>query len=65
MVQSNFFKRTGWRIFIRIFLLFITLTTVSFLLVHQWYVYLLLVLPIIAYQLAELYRFQHKAQTEL
>lgn len=32
---------------------------------HEWYVYLLLVLPVIAYQLVELYRFQRKAQDEL
>ena len=45
--------------------MFTTLTTSSFLLLHQWYIYLLLVLPVIAYQLVELYRFQRKAQDEL
>ena len=35
------------------------------MLMHEWYVYLLLVLPVIAYQLVELYRFQRKAQDEL
>jgi two-component system nitrogen regulation sensor histidine kinase NtrY len=65
MMPNTFTKKTGWRIFIRVFLLFTTLTTLSFLLVHEWYVYLLLVLPVIAYQLVELYRFQRKAQDEL
>jgi nitrogen fixation/metabolism regulation signal transduction histidine kinase len=32
---------------------------------HELYVYLLLIIPIIAYQLVELYRFQRKAQDEL
>ena len=66
MTPKTFTKQTGWRISIRVFLLFTTLTTVAFLLVHEWgYVYLLLVLPIISYQLVELYRFQRKAQDEL
>jgi nitrogen fixation/metabolism regulation signal transduction histidine kinase len=33
--------------------------------VHQLYIYLVVVVPVIAYQLAELYRFQRKAQDEL
>lgn len=45
--------------------MFVTITSVAFLLVYQQYVYLLLLLPVIAYQLAELYRFQRKAQNEL
>ena len=65
MMPYTFTKKTGWRISLRIFLLFTTLTAFSFLLVHEWYVYLLLVLPVIAYQLVELYRFQRKAQDEL
>ncbi|MEP6927037.1 MAG: HAMP domain-containing sensor histidine kinase [Ginsengibacter sp.] len=65
MMPNSFSKKTGWRIFIRVFLLFTTLTALSFLVVHEWYVYLLLVLPVIAYQLVELYRFQRKAQDEL
>ncbi len=59
------FKKTGWRVFIRIFCLFATLTTAAFLLVHLWYVYLVIIFPVIAWQLIELYRFQHKAQDEL
>src|SRR5664279_3868772 len=65
MTPNTFTNQTGWRIFIRISLLFATLSTVSFLLVREWFVYLLLILPVIAYQLVELYRFQRKAQDEL
>src|SRR5664279_2423484 len=65
MTPNTFTNQTGWRIFIRISLLFATLSTVSFLLVREWFVYLLLVLPVIAYQLLELYRFQRKSQDEL
>ncbi len=54
-----------FRIFIRITLLFITLSATSFLLVKGWYVYLLLLAPVVIYQLVELYRFQYKAQEEL
>ncbi len=50
---------------LRVILLFITLTASSFLLVKEWYVYLLLVIPIIMYQLVDLYRFQRKTQEEL
>src|SRR5664279_3870055 len=65
MTPHTIFKQTGWRIFIRIFLLFVTLTSASFVLVRTQYIYLLLLAPVIAYQLVELYRFQHKAQEEL
>jgi two-component system nitrogen regulation sensor histidine kinase NtrY len=65
MISNTFFKKTGWRVFIRTFLLFTTLTAVSFLLVKGWNVYLLLIAPVVIYQLVELYRFQHKAQEEL
>ena len=37
----------------------------AFLLVRQNYIYLLLILPALAYQLVELYRFQRKSQDEL
>lgn len=59
------FKRYEWRILLRVLLLFITLTSASFIFVKGWYVYLLLVIPVIIYQLFELYRFQRKAQVEL
>jgi two-component system, NtrC family, nitrogen regulation sensor histidine kinase NtrY len=60
-----FFKRTEWRIFIRVFLLFVTLCAASLLLVQRLYIYLILLLPVLIYQLAEMYRFQKKAHDEL
>jgi two-component system, NtrC family, nitrogen regulation sensor histidine kinase NtrY len=59
------YKRPGWNIFLRVFFLFITLTASSYILVREWYVYLPLILPVVAYQLVELYRFQRKTQAEL
>jgi nitrogen fixation/metabolism regulation signal transduction histidine kinase len=59
------FKNFEWRILIRVLFLFITLSLASFLLVKQWYVYLLIVAPVIIYQLIDIFRFQKKAQDEL
>jgi len=58
-------KKFEWRILFRVLLLFITLSLASFLLVKQWYVYLLIVIPVIIYQVIEFYRFQKKAHQEL
>jgi signal transduction histidine kinase len=63
--QTTYFKQTGWRIFIRIFLLLVTLTTMAFVIMHGLFIYLVLIIPLIAYQLVELSRFQLKAQEEL
>ena len=60
-----FFKKTEWRIFIRVFLLFVTLSATSFLLLKGPYVYLVLAAPVIIYQLVDMYRFQKKAHDEL
>jgi len=59
------FKNFEWRILIRVVFLFITLSVTSFLVVKQWYVYLLLAVPVIIYQLIDIFRFQKKAQDEL
>lgn len=58
-------KRIEFKIFIRILLLFITLTVAAYLLVGALFSYLILLLPLLVYQLYELYRFQSKAQKEL
>ena len=58
-------KRIEFKIFIRILLLFITLMIASYLLLSTTFLYLVLLTPIIIYQLAELYRFQYKTQKEL
>lgn len=59
------FKQFEWRILVRVVFLFITLSATSFLLVNQWYVYLLLAIPIIIYQVIDFYRFHKKAHDEL
>ncbi|MGZ8556750.1 MAG: sensor histidine kinase [Chitinophagaceae bacterium] len=59
------FKKIEWRILLRVFLLFTTLSIASFLLVKELYVYLLVVAPVVFYELAEFYRFHHKAHKEL
>src|SRR6478752_5041892 len=59
------FKNFEWRILIRVLFLFITLSVTSFLVVKQWYVYLLIASPVIIYQLIDIFRFQKKAQDEL
>src|SRR6266498_2263213 len=59
------FKQFEWRILLRVLLLFITLSAASFLLVKQWYVYLLIAGPVIIYQVVEFFKFQRKAHEEL
>lgn len=58
-------KRIEFKIFVRILLLFTTLMIASYLIISSLFTYFLLLLPIIIYQLAELYRFQYKTQKEL
>lgn len=58
-------KKLEWRILIRVLLLFVTLSVTSFLLIKGLFVYLLLVIPVIIYQLVDIYRFQKKAHDEL
>jgi len=59
------FKKIEWRILLRVLLLFATLSVASFLLVKGLYVYLLVVAPVVIYELAEFYRFHYKAHKEL
>jgi len=58
-------KNFEWRIFLRVFLILITLTAASFLVVKGWFLYLVFVAPIILYQVIEFYRFHKKAYDEL
>jgi two-component system nitrogen regulation sensor histidine kinase NtrY len=58
-------KNFEWRTLLRVVLLFVSLSICSFLLVKEWYVYLLLSVPVIIYQVVEFYRFQRKAHNEL
>jgi nitrogen fixation/metabolism regulation signal transduction histidine kinase len=59
------FKQFEWRILVRVVLLFITISGTAFLLVNGYYVYLLLAIPIIIYQLVDFYKFHKKAHDEL
>ncbi len=60
-----FFKKTEWRIFIRVVFLFLVLSAAAFLLVKALYVYLIILTPVIIYQLVDFYKFQKKAHDEL
>ncbi|MGC4035803.1 MAG: ATP-binding protein [Chitinophagaceae bacterium] len=59
------FKSYQWRIITHVLLLFAMLSAASFLLIKGWFAYLLLLSPIIIYQVVEFYRFQRKAHDEL
>jgi len=59
------FKSVEWRIGIRIVLLFITLSAAAYLFVNAWFIYLVITVPVLIYQVLELYRFQRKAHVEL
>ncbi len=59
------FKKYEWRILIRVIILFLTLCVASYILVNKWYVYLLLLIPVIIYEFVEFYQFQQKAHKEL
>jgi two-component system, NtrC family, nitrogen regulation sensor histidine kinase NtrY len=59
------FKQVEWRILIRVLLLFVTITGTAFLVLKGYYIYLVIALPIIIYQLVDLYQFQRKAHVEL
>src|SRR6478672_4088199 len=59
------FKNFEWRILIRVLLLFITLSCTAFLVVRQWYVYLLIAAPVIIYQLIDFFNYHKKAQDEV
>jgi two-component system nitrogen regulation sensor histidine kinase NtrY len=62
-----FFKTTEWRIFIRVLFLFVTLSTGSFFFVKGtgYYIGLIILTPIVIYQLVDFYKFQKKAHDEL
>lgn len=58
-------KPFQWDILIRVVLLFIVLTATSFLLVREWYLYCILLIPVIGYQVFDFYRFHKIAETEV
>src|SRR3954469_20120357 len=58
-------KRYDWSILIRVILMFMTLTTASFLLVKGWFIYEVIAIPVIIYQVVDFFRFHKKAQEEV
>jgi two-component system nitrogen regulation sensor histidine kinase NtrY len=58
-------KRLEWRILARVLVLFVTLAGASFLLIKGQYIYLVIVIPVVIYEMVEFYRFQYKAHKEL
>lgn len=59
------YRRIQWDILTRVLLLLLTLCAAAFLLVKQWYVYEILVLPVIIYQVFDFYSFHKQAQREV
>jgi two-component system nitrogen regulation sensor histidine kinase NtrY len=59
------FEKFEWRVLLRVFLLFLTLTIVSYCVVKGWLGYLIILGPVIIYQLVDIYKSQIKAHKEL
>lgn len=59
------FNRYEWRLVLRVILLLITLSVTSAIVVKGNYLYLVIVLPVVIYQVGDLIRFQKKAQDEV
>ncbi len=59
------FKKFQWDILIRVILLFITLTGAAWLLVSGYYIYDVIMVPVITYQVYDFYRFHKQAQYEV
>ena len=61
------FKRYEWRLVLRVLLLFITLSATSVLLIKEqnYYIFLVITVPLAVYEVIDLIRFQRKAQEEV
>ncbi len=59
------FRKFQWDILLRVIFLVITITTGAWLLVSGFYIYDVIVLPVIVYQVYDFYRFHKLAQTEV
>lgn len=59
------FKRYEWRLVLRIIIMFITLLVTSWLITTGNFVYLFITLPAVAYEFADLLRFQKKTHDEI
>ncbi len=59
------FKRYEWRLVLRVIIMFITLTATSILLVKGLYIFLIITVSLVVYEVVDLIRFQKKAQDEV
>jgi signal transduction histidine kinase len=59
------FKRYEWSILFKVVMMFITLSASAFLLVKQWYLYEMIIVPIIVWQVIDFFKFHKKAQLEV
>lgn len=59
------FKNYQWRTVSRVLFLLITLTLVAFLVVGEKYIFLIVLLPVLVYQVMDIFRFLQKAQDEV
>ncbi|MDB4901489.1 MAG: zraS 3 [Mucilaginibacter sp.] len=59
------FNRYEWRLVLRVIFLFITLTLTSILVVKDLYLFLVITIPLVVYEVLDLIRFQKKAQDEV
>jgi nitrogen fixation/metabolism regulation signal transduction histidine kinase len=61
------FNRYEWRLVLRVIIMFITLTATSLLVVKGagYYIFLIITIPIVVYEVIDLIRFQKKAQDEV
>jgi nitrogen fixation/metabolism regulation signal transduction histidine kinase len=61
------FNRYEWRLVLRVVIMFITLTITSVLVVKGsgYYMFLVITVPLVAYEVVDLIRFQKKAQDEV
>lgn len=59
------FKKFQWHILIRVTLLFVTLACAAFLLVKELFLFELIILPVIFYQVLDFYRLHNMAQNEV
>jgi two-component system nitrogen regulation sensor histidine kinase NtrY len=59
------FKRYEWRLLLRVLILFVTLAATSIIAVQGPYLYLMILCPLLVYELIDMIRFQKKAQDEV
>lgn len=61
----SFFKRTEWLVLVRVLAMFVTITATCLIIIKGWYVYLVIMVPVIIAQLLDIYRLIRKAHDEL